>query len=52
MSPPLAQFQCGFEALENQFALAETQAGDAAEVHAVGLSPGILTIRLFGAVWL
>jgi hypothetical protein len=36
--------------LPRQFAFAEAQVGDAAEVQPVGLSPSILAIRLFGAV--
>src|ERR1022692_2894025 len=50
MPKPLAEFQRSGEALAGQLALAEAQVGDAAEVQAVGLPPGILTIRLFGAV--
>ena len=47
---PLAQFLRGCEALPGQLALAEAQVSHPAEVQAVGLSPGILAIRLFGAV--
>jgi hypothetical protein len=46
----LPDFQCGGEALDSQFALAEAQVGHAAEVQAVGLPPGILAMRMFGAV--
>jgi hypothetical protein len=50
MPKPLAEFQRSGEALAGQFALAEAQVSHAAEVQAVGLSPGILAIREFGAV--
>ena len=50
MAEPLAEFQCGGESLESQLALAEAQVRDAAEVETVGLSPGILTVRMLGAV--
>jgi hypothetical protein len=46
----LAEFEGGGEALECKLALAETQVGEAAEVEPVGLSPGVLAVRVFGAV--
>src|ERR1022692_1213448 len=50
MPKPLAEFQRSGEALAGQLALAEAQVGHPAEVQSIGLSPGILAIRLFGAV--
>ena len=50
MAEALPDFERGGEALAGQLALAESQVGHAAEVQAVGLSPGILAVRVHGAV--
>jgi hypothetical protein len=40
---------CG-QTLPGELFFAEPQVGDAAEVQAIGLSPGVLAIRVFGTV--
>jgi len=50
MPQPLAQLQRRTEPLPRQLPLAEPQMSHAAEVQSIRLSPGILAIRLFGAV--
>jgi hypothetical protein len=50
VSEALAEFECGGEALAGQFGLAEKHVSDAAEVETVGASPGVLKVRVLGAV--
>ena len=50
MAEVFAEFEGGGEALAGQLALAEPQMRETAEVEAVRLPPGIVTVRLFGAV--
>ena len=50
MAEALAEFEGGGEALAGEFVLAEAEVGDAAEVEAVGFSPGVLAVGVFGAV--
>jgi hypothetical protein len=45
-----AEFEGGGEALAAQFALAELQVRETAEVETVRFAPGILTVWVFGAV--
>jgi hypothetical protein len=46
----LAQFEGGGEALARELVFAEPKVSDAAEVEAVGLSPGVLAVGRFRAV--
>jgi hypothetical protein len=50
VAKPLAEFEGGGEALAGEFAFAKPQVTESAEVETVGLSPGVLAIRMFGPV--
>jgi hypothetical protein len=45
-----AEFEGGGEALAAQFALAKLEVRETAKVETIRLSPGILTVWMFGAV--
>ena len=47
MAEAFTDFQRGGEGLAGQFAFAEAEVGDAAEVEAVGFSPGVLAVGRF-----
>ncbi len=46
----LAECESGGETLAGEFALTESEVGEAAEVETIGLSPGVFAIRVFGAI--
>ena len=50
MAEALAECECGGEALAGEFAFAEAEVGEAAEVETIGLSPGVFAIGVFGAI--
>ena len=50
MAEALAEVEGRGQTLPGELAFAEAQVGDAAEVQAIGLSPGVLAIRVFGPV--
>jgi hypothetical protein len=46
----IADFQGRGQALAGELAFAEAQVGESAEVETIGLSPGVLAVRVFGPV--
>ena len=50
MAEALAKFQSRAQALAGEVAFAEPQVGEPTEVETIGLSPGVLAIRVFGTV--
>ena len=50
MPKPLAKIERGSQALFGKFLFTEAQVGETAEVETGGASPGVLTVRVLGAV--